>query len=117
MLSSEVGSVVDFTFLPIASVLLAQAIDTHGWNLPPRIVMLLLAVSVIKEFTLKVRPDGSNMCSFPSGHTALAFYLARVSGGHPLAYAWATSIAWSRIALHRHDIYDVLMGGFVSTIF
>ncbi len=60
------------------------------------------------------RPSGSGY-GFPSGHTAVAFALARVmSEYHPrqkwLWYAIAVRVAWSRVKVDAHDWDDVIGG-------
>lgn len=79
-----------------------------------------LAVSTLLAEGLKIavhkkRPDGSDYQSFPSGHATAAFTVAAIQAhSHPKQaifwYAGATTIAASRVKLHRHYTVDVLAG-------
>ena len=68
------------------------------------------------------RPDGSDQYSFPSGHTANTFAIARYvqrDFGTPsslLPYALAVTTAMGRIEGGRHYLSDVLMGGSLGLI-
>ena len=69
----------------------------------------------LKRITHKKRPDGSNYESFPSGHATAAFTVATMQAHyHPRQaifwYAGATTIAASRVKLHRHYTVDVIAG-------
>lgn len=79
------------------------------------------AATVILKYSIKERrPDGSNMHSFPSGHTAVSFasaaYLQRRYGwkfGAP-AYALSCYVAWGRCFAKKHYWYDVLAGAAIG---
>lgn len=79
----------------------------------------LSTTQIIKNKANKVRPDGGDNKSFPSGHTTMAFISATILskeygeksywysvGG----YTMATLTGLSRIANNRHWISDVLAG-------
>lgn len=79
-------------------------------------------VGPIKLAARRRRPDGSNRLSFPSGHTANAFAIARLMQrehgqrvGIPL-YALSVLVAAGRIEDNRHYFSDVVMGAFLGTI-
>jgi membrane-associated phospholipid phosphatase len=64
----------------------------------------------------RLRPDGSNHRSFPSGHTSGSFATATVLNRHygwkagiP-AYAFAGYVAASRLSEDRHYLSDVVFG-------
>lgn len=94
---------------------------------PPRPAELRLAldaalVSVVSSEALKrvirdPRPEGSQWggYSFPSGHTAVAFSVAKVASDYQpsnswLWYALAAGVAWSRVRAGDHDWDDVIAG-------
>lgn len=79
------------------------------------------AVTYILKYSIKERrPDGSDLHSFPSGHTAVSFataaYLQRRYGwafGAP-AYALAAYVGWGRCISKKHYWYDVLAGAAIG---
>ncbi|CAN5394366.1 hypothetical protein BH11ARM2_BH11ARM2_10500 [soil metagenome] len=69
----------------------------------------------LKSITRERRPDGSDLQSFPSEHTSLAFTVATMQAQfHPREavywYLGATLIGASRIDLRKHYGHDVLAG-------
>jgi len=79
-------------------------------------------VEAIKFPTHRLRPDGSNHQSFPSGHAAITFAGATVLERHLgwrkawLGYAIATYVASSRLHDNVHYLSDVAFGAAVGTI-
>ncbi len=78
------------------------------------------ATLILKYAVKERRPDGSNMHSFPSGHTAVTFataaFLQRRYGwafGAP-AYALATYVGWGRVFSKKHHWWDVVAGGAIG---
>nr|WP_290387988.1 phosphatase PAP2 family protein [Paramuribaculum intestinale] len=79
------------------------------------------AATYILKYTVKERrPDGSDLHSFPSGHTAVSFataaWLQRRYGwayGAP-AYALACYVGWGRCYSKKHYWYDVLAGAAIG---
>lgn len=74
------------------------------------------ASQILKLVVKEDRPDHSNLHSFPSGHTGIAFanatFLQRRYGwkfGVP-AYALATYVGWGRIYGKKHHWWDVVAG-------
>jgi len=70
----------------------------------------------LKNTVHRMRPDGSNALSFPSGHTSTAFAAATVLQSHyglkaglP-AYGIASFIGASRMASKAHHLSDVVAG-------
>lgn len=71
------------------------------------------SAELIKQTTGRLRPDGSNQLSFPSGHAARAFAAAAyVHRRHGFDAAWpmylgATAVGWTRVQAERHHWSDV----------
>jgi membrane-associated phospholipid phosphatase len=78
-------------------------------------------VTYLLKYTVKEpRPDGSNLHSFPSGHSAVSFatatYLQRRYGwkfGVP-AYILSCYVGWGRCFAQQHYWYDVVIGGAIG---
>lgn len=91
------------------------------------VVLMAGTVNAVKESVQRMRPDGSNRRSFPSGHTATAFMCATMlhkEYGHISpwisigGYTVATATGISRILNNKHWASDVLVGagiGILST--
>lgn len=75
-----------------------------------------LATMGAKEAFPKLRPDGSDDKSFPSGHTSVAFAAAGTihnrhgwQAGLP-AYLVASFVGLSRVEARKHRVGDVIVG-------
>lgn len=79
----------------------------------------------LKRMSNRERPDGSDYCSFPSGHTANAFALATLANRNldsidslgsarvPLQIGnavLASGVGWARVEARKHYPSDVLFG-------
>lgn len=79
----------------------------------------------LKDGSNRMRPDGSDSESFPSGHTSLAFTFATLANRNldsldflgdfrgPLQISntvLASGVAWARVEAHKHHPSDVLFG-------
>jgi membrane-associated phospholipid phosphatase len=102
----------------------------HGFNdklglMGTGIVIMLGTVNALKYTTDQVRPDGSSANSFPSGHTANAFFGATILakeysdksvliaiGG----YSVATATGVFRMLNNRHWASDVLVGAGIGVL-
>jgi PAP2 superfamily len=81
-----------------------------------------LLVEPIKFATGRLRPDGSDHQSFPSGHAAVTFATATVIERHLgwrkslIGYTIASYVAASRLHDNRHYLSDVIFGAAVGSI-
>lgn len=78
------------------------------------------ATYILKYGIKKQRPDNSDLHSFPSNHSAIAFQGASFIA---LRYGWKYSIpaylisgyvTWGRVYSKRHDVLDVLSGAVIG---
>lgn len=85
--------------------------------------LTLIIVNCLKSFTGILRPDGSDLYSFPSGHTASAFtastllykeYGYRKKWTIILIYLPALVTGFTRILNNRHWFSDVLAGALIG---
>ncbi|MDQ6479888.1 phosphatase PAP2 family protein [Dyadobacter sp. LHD-138] len=88
-------------------------------------IMMMGSVTVLKNVTHKIRPDGSSYNSFPPGHTAQAFAAATfLSEEYGRRYQWmpyaaygtASAVGSLRMANNRHYISDGLMGAGIGIL-
>ena len=85
-------------------------------------ILTEMLVEPIKFATHRLRPDGSDHQSFPSGHAAVTFATATVIERHlgwrkaVLAYAIASYVAMSRLHDNKHYLSDVIFGAAVGSI-
>ncbi|WP_162996491.1 phosphatase PAP2 family protein [Mucilaginibacter celer] len=122
-------------YAPIISVYGLNALGIHGKNtFIDRTMLLVLSEAIfagttfgLKRVTHRMRPDGSNNLSFPSGHTGNAFVSAEfmaqeygerspIYGG--VGYAFATTTAILRVYNNKHWFSDIIAGagfGILST--
>ena len=98
--------------------------DKMGLMLTGSIIMLG-TVNALKYTTDQIRPDNSSANSFPSGHTANAFFGAAVLAEeykdqsiiYPIAgYTVATATGVFRILNNRHWASDVLVGAGIGIL-
>ena len=85
-------------------------------------ILTEMMVEPLKYATRRLRPDGSNHKSFPSGHAALTFAEATVLERHFgwrkawLGYAIASYVAASRLHDNVHHVSDVVFGAAIGAI-
>lgn len=88
-------------------------------------IIMLGTVNALKYTTDQIRPDNSSTNSFPSGHTANAFFGATVLAEeykgqsiiYPIAgYTVATATGVFRILNNRHWVSDVLVGAGIGIL-
>lgn len=95
------------------------------WTAGTMLESLFLTYAItypLKFSTQRLRPDGSNRHSFPSGHAAGSFALATVTEvfygpwfGVP-AYALAGGIALARLDANKHFASDTAAGALLGTL-
>ena len=78
-----------------------------------------LIVQIIKIIISRERPNGFDLRSFPSQHTAFAFFLASVlpvkrKEERIVLYGWAVLVSFSRLVLLEHWFTDVLVGAVIG---
>ncbi len=90
-------------------------------------IVMAVTTQSIKKVLHKLRPDGSEDDSFPSGHTAEAFTAAtflseefgeRYTWVPYVSYSIASSVGVLRVLNNKHYLSDVLVGagiGYLST--
>ncbi|MDI9320134.1 MAG: phosphatase PAP2 family protein [Phycisphaerales bacterium] len=123
--STYADDVLAFSPIVIAYGLDAFGLKSHNdfWNRSAILckgeLMMLGSVYALKYSTHVPRPDGSDIYSFPSGHTAQAFmaatflsqeYKHKIVWMPYAAYTLAASVGALRIANNKHYISDVLVG-------
>jgi hypothetical protein len=93
-----------------------------GMDLIQAQLLTEMLVEPLKFATGRLRPDGSNHQSFPSGHAAVTFATATVIERHLgwrkslLGYTIASYVAASRLHDNRHYLSDVVFGAAVGSI-
>lgn len=108
--------------LPVAT--LAGVLIEKDWKGLKEGVFMAAATAgatLILKYSIKERrPDGSNLHSFPSGHSSVTFatagFLQRRYGwkfGGP-AYALAAYTAWGRVYAKKHHWWDVVAGAAIG---
>lgn len=111
---------IDKSFYATATALTLYAAWMTGIEVVIGMAGLIVCTDALKRTFAMKRPDGSDNRSFPSGHSAAAFYLAVVyllcmRQAHPLmalgVAIWAPAVAATRVILKKHYIIDVLAGG------
>ena len=93
-----------------------------GMDLLQAQILTEMLVEPIKFATHRLRPDGSDHQSFPSGHAAVTFATATVIERHlgwrksVLGYVIASYVAASRLHDNKHYLSDVIFGAAVGSI-
>ena len=82
-------------------------------------IITFIAVQSIKIIVPIERPNGFDLRSFPSQHTAFAFFLASVlpvkrKEERIVLYGWAVLVSLSRMVLLEHWFTDVLVGAVIG---
>jgi len=123
-------------YLQYSPVFIAYGLDAMGilskTDLANRTAILIkgelamiTTVTLLKNLTHQLRPDGSSYTSFPSGHTAQAFaaatflseeYRGRFAWMPYAAYGTAATVGLLRMANNRHYISDVLLGAGIGIL-
>jgi undecaprenyl-diphosphatase len=117
------------TFVVRAAVAVALAVRRRWTDLAAWLAAAIVAdllVGVLKTEVGRMRPDGSDLRSFPSGHAkaaaqtaiGLALLIAPIARRRSAvwagAIAWIAGMAWSRTALDVHYLSDVIAGAAIG---
>ena len=122
-----------FQFTPVALVYGLNLAGIHGKNtFVDRNLIFVMAEGMaglttfgLKNVTHRLRPDGSNYYSFPSGHTANAFvgaeFMAQELGDKSIAYSavgygFATATGILRMYNRDHWFSDVVAGAGIGIL-
>lgn len=100
------ATIVNETFYVIVVILCSL----KTWYDIQMLCGLVLVVHVIKTVVQEERPDGRDKLSFPSGHAAVAVFLAARFDWNPVVVLWAISVCMARVQKKRHFVHDVLAG-------
>lgn len=111
---------IDSTFSVILlSLLIYKFISNKGkkrYEFILRYLILCVVVELLKNMVGKLRPDKSDFKSFPSGHSANVWFTAASYNFNVFVTLWAVAVTISRIALKRHDIFDVSGGAIIGIL-
>ena len=77
---------------------------------------MLVCIEFIKQTTHKERPNKLDFKSFPSGHTAVAWYIVGLYKFNTIIVLWALFVSASRIYNKYHTILDVVVGGIIGIV-
>lgn len=123
-------------YLQFAPIAIAYGLDAAGISSRTDIqnrtailmkgeALMFATVTLLKNTTHQLRPDGTTYNSFPSGHTAQAFaaatflseeYKHRFPWMPYAAYGMASAVGGLRIANNRHYVSDVLVGAGIGIL-
>jgi hypothetical protein len=79
-------------------------------------ICLLVCVEYLKRSTRQLRPNKYDTKSFPSGHAAVAWYIAGLYGFNPIITLWALCVSASRVYNQHHYVQDVCFGAVIGII-
>jgi membrane-associated phospholipid phosphatase len=109
---------IDSTFgVVLILLLIYKFLSTKGQNRYKfllRYMVLIIIVELSKNIIGRLRPDKSDYKSFPSGHSANAWFIAASYDFNIFLVIWAFAVMISRISLRRHDIFDVFGGAILG---
>ena len=76
---------------------------------------------LISDSVRLLEKAGNHLCGFPSGHACNAFCAAFISSmvagrrwWAPVAFSWATLLAYSRVYLGKHFLGDIIAGALLG---
>lgn len=116
---SGVGAAGIIWFLLAIILFLKEEKKDHWFFMPVGLsggASLIIVELILKPLIGRIRPDGSDGFSFPSGHATIAFAMAVVLSRKEPKWKWAfytlaVFISLSRIYLGVHYPLDVIAGG------
>lgn len=115
---------LDASYYIVVSVLFVIAMSLQSTSMSPssfvrRLATMMACVCLVKHATRQARPDKSDRHSFPSGHAALAAFVAQALTAEDVvlwAWAWAILAGCMRVMLRRHHAHDVGIGWIMGSI-
>jgi membrane-associated phospholipid phosphatase len=113
------GAIATFAY---GRIMHQPKVSHFGMDLLQAQILGEILFNPIKVATQRLRPDGSDHLSFPSGHATITFATATVIERHLgwrkalLGYAIATYVAASRLHDDKHWLSDVVFGAAVGTV-
>lgn len=111
-----IAKIIDILFYPMLGV--SIIVNLSDVVFITTLFALLIIIGSWKIVSMKLRPDKSNYMSFPSGHSACAWFIAfTLFNANIYSAIWASLVSWSRVMLRRHHIEDVLVGLLLGAIF
>lgn len=105
---------IDLNFEWVYLILFTYGFSKGNYiNYLTEFITLLVLVHAIKYSVQRERPNKYDHLSFPSGHTALAWFIVwKVP--HPLIITWAILVSYSRVYYLHHWWSDVFSGFLIS---
>ena len=121
-----------FLGLILFAYLLGSSYFDLGFDLLVGFILTIGICVVVRIFYFKNRPKKINnssfigkmdASSFPSVHSSRVFFLAPLFASFfgivsvwAMMYVLAVLVAWSRLELKKHDLWDVGVGAIVGTV-
>jgi len=123
------GGIWSAWLLPVSIIITSKATDEPNREMLKKLEFAASALVangvitiILKELIGKERPNGSNNCSMPSGHTSHSFAVAAVANElygckvGTVAYLIAGLVVVSRINDNDHYLSDVIVGAGLGTV-
>ena len=120
-MKNEILSLVDESFPWLFATTFAYAFFKNPTlHFIVQFILLMSIVFTLKTIIGRKRPNHKDHYSFPSGHSALAWFIAW-NINHPITYLWARLVSWSRVYYFYHwwtDVfYSILLSYWINFLF